>query len=445
MLLRQVQRPSSRSVAAAAWHSIPTAPLHGSSSRPQFSPPAPSRQDNAQPSNKSPSLFEKLFPYEAKQGHTQLNSIPKHPWASSQFSNEPDPSSLTVAEEFHFNHEDDDAPPGTGNGNGNGNDKSSDTLDPSSAFPLRAKAMLILSAASKNLHESDFLRLAPRGLHVEGWVGGITRVIQARDPDTLAPLGHYFVLFNSAVAAVAYRDEVERLWQLGKTYVPGAHHSKKGSERTMPVPEGLLADERGLDVAAAVKGFTLVPPSQRYHLELSTGYTREKIEDLDLGGAAFVDQLAAKAGTKHLVLVTVDGGRISVDTLRQAIEEDGLMRNLPWRVTDLENGIMPFGKSILKKHDRDAKTFEESLLDQAGRAVGKRGGNETHDEGGIVDDKKYRRYPRFIIPFTDAAEAQRFVRGWHRRQFKLRMEYEQEGKENVSWDETRTFNVSVLW
>ncbi|OTA69424.1 hypothetical protein K449DRAFT_396756 [Hypoxylon sp. EC38] len=409
MLLRQLQRPSSRSLAAAAWRLTLTAQLHGSSDyKPQLSPPAPSRQESVRPTTKSPSLFKKLFPYEAKQRHTQLNSIPpSHPWFS-QFSDEPDPSSLTA---------EDDTPPDTDTSNGN--------------------------AARERLPASR-----PRGIHVDGWIGGITRVIPARDPDTLSPLGHYFVLFNNADAAVAYRDEVERLWQLGKTYVPGAHHGK-GSERMMgmgSVPEGLVADERGLDVAAAIKGFTLVPPSQRYYLELSTRYTREKIEDLDLGGAAFVDQLAAKAGTKHLALVTVDGGRISVDTLRQAIEEDGVERNLAWRVTDLENGIMPFGKSIIKRRDRDEKTFEESLLDQVGRAVGKRRGDKTHDEeGGIVDDTKYRRYPRFIVPFADAAEAQRFVRGWHRRQFKLRMDYEEVGKENISWEETRTFNVSILW
>ncbi len=40
---------------------------------------------------------------------------------------------------------------------------------------LRAKSMLILSAASKSLRESDFLRLGMKGKHVEGWVGGILK------------------------------------------------------------------------------------------------------------------------------------------------------------------------------------------------------------------------------------------------------------------------------
>jgi hypothetical protein len=40
---------------------------------------------------------------------------------------------------------------------------------------LHAKSMLILSAASKHLLESDFLRLGARGKHLEGWVGGILK------------------------------------------------------------------------------------------------------------------------------------------------------------------------------------------------------------------------------------------------------------------------------
>ena len=41
--------------------------------------------------------------------------------------------------------------------------------------PRRPGGMLILSATSKNLMESDFMRLAVRGQHVEGWVGGLLK------------------------------------------------------------------------------------------------------------------------------------------------------------------------------------------------------------------------------------------------------------------------------
>ncbi|KAI1107483.1 hypothetical protein F4804DRAFT_161550 [Jackrogersella minutella] len=457
MLLRQLQRPSSRSVAApAAWRPILTALLRGSSRRPQSSsstpPPTPSEpqseQDEVQPTNKPPTLFEKLFPDEAKQARTQHEArTSKNPWSSPLLDQTPPATS----DENHSS--------GTPHANGCSDSKpdNSPTSPPAATPPestssdtvaLRAQSMLILTAASKQLSESDFLRLGPQGEHVEGWVGGISRVIQARDPDTLQALGHYFVLFDSAEAAAAYRGEVARLWELGKAHVPGAARHNSRSTRgvaALPLPLGLLRDRRGRDVAAAIRGFTLVPPTLRYHLELSAAHNRDAIEDLDVGGASFVDRLADAAGSRHLALVTVNGGRMSVDALRRAIEEDGRDRNLPWRVTDLENGILPFGKSILKRHDADAAGFERGLLEQAYRATGNR--YDDAGEGGEVGevDEMYRQYPRFIVPFVDNAEAQRFVRGWHRRQFTLRMNIERDDGSEVAWEEVRMLNVSVLW
>ncbi|OTB06382.1 hypothetical protein M426DRAFT_319118 [Hypoxylon sp. CI-4A] len=463
MLLRQLQRPSTRSVTATAaatiWRPTPKVLLHGSSRRRLQSSPssaAPAGDDDSkddkprQPTTTTkPSLFEKLFPDEAKQAQSQPDGkLPKNIWAS-QHPDEPEP--LPVSDEALFgsnttntnNTNEPKTEPDTENDNENDKDHNA----------LRAKSMLILDAASKHLTESDFLRLGRKGAHVEGWVSGLTRVVQARDPDTLAALGYYFLLFTSEAAAVSYRDEVERLWQLAR------EHAHYGTDRGA-VPSGLLSTADGRDVAAAIRGFTLVPPSQRHHVKLSTAASRELIEELDLGGGSFVDRVAARAGSKYLVLVTVDGGRISVDTLRRAIEEDGVRRSLPWRVTDLESGILPFGKSILKPHDRENDGFEQSLLDQVGRAIGD---NNRRREGGVEEDgleggeekaekssadDKYKQYPRFVIPFADGAEAHRFVRGWHRREFKLRMDLDEDKNQNrkqLTWDETRILNTSVLW
>ncbi|KAI1804141.1 hypothetical protein F4811DRAFT_300724 [Daldinia bambusicola] len=516
MLLRQLHRPSSRSVAAAAavawqwqWQASHTALLHNSTSRLQPQPPPPSHtppQDTPTPrdtkdqdqdkkgkgkdarpkkSKNRPSLFEQLFPDDAK---TLLNknTAPKPSWAEHLLDDPPQPPSPSpTIDEENLNQDSDN----------NDHDKKSPA-----DVPLRAKSMLILSAASKHLTESDFLRLGPQGAHVEGWVGGLSRVIQARDPDTLQALGHYFVLFDREAAAAAYCDEVERLWQLGKAHVPGAHHRKKRrtsrhptsppTPPSVPPPPGLpAADGSSQDVAADLRAFTLVPPSQRYYLDVSSGLGRVRIEELDVGGGvAFIDRLADRAGSRHLVLVAVDGGRMSVDWLRQAIEEDGRERNLPWGVTSLERGILPFGKSVLKKQmdDREQEqeqqpeqqqgegeeqeedgSFEGGLLDQAERITGKPewlegqsdgvgekgavggddgGSRAAREEGGARkedDDRKYRRYPRFIVPFVDNAEAHRFVRHWHRRHFKVRMSLA--GEKPISWDETRILNTTVLW
>ncbi|KAI6093571.1 hypothetical protein F4821DRAFT_220922 [Hypoxylon rubiginosum] len=461
MLRRLIPRPTTKLVAAAAWPSILTAQLHGSSCQLQ-SPSSgqsslrsehfDSRNDDdgvEATTKKTPSLFAQLFPDEAKQIQRQrLDGLPKSAWASQTFD-EPAPLAphAPTSNEYHLE------------GEGEGEHEQHAQYDPKTLSsrtslshngppstaenPLRAQSMLILSAASKQLLESDFVRLGRRGAHVEGWVAGIQRVVQARDPDTLSPLGHYFVLFDSDAAAAAYRDEVERLWQLARAPVPGAR--RKG-RRVVSAPEE----------GAAVRSFTLVPPSLRYHLRQAAGRNGGRLDDFDLGGASFVDQLVARVGSKYLVLVTVDGGRMSVDTLRRAVEDDGVERHLPWRVKDLQNGILPFGKSVLKKHDVDSSSrdrdreIEQNLLDQVNRAIGRKGDEgdqDARDTGTNVDstkteDRKYRQYSRFIVPFTDGPEAHRFVRKWHRRQLTLRMNL---GEDEASWEETRVFNTSVLW
>ena len=317
--------------------------------------------------------------------------------------------------------------------------------------------MLILSGASKALLASDFVRLGVKGKHVEGWVGGILKVIQARDPDTLEPKGHYFILFDSHEAAAAYKDRVEYLWQLGKAHVPGAHHARTHM-RQQPLPRGLWRTEHREDVAQLIRTFTLVPPSQRLHITQSRT-SPAKITQMYLEGG-FVDQLAARAGSKFLVLLRLDGGRLSVQTLRRAIKDDGKRRHLPWRITDLDKGILPFGKSVLKAKYRVHVPEEDFTTNTGAEEEGSN--NEIMDEKDYSEvtgqdpstlnaaqeaeesNKKYRRYPRFVIPFMDEAEAHRFVQNWHRRELKLRMGGS--GRRNdPTWEETRIINATVLW
>lgn len=43
------------------------------------------------------------------------------------------------------------------------------------SMSTRAPSVLVLSAVSKTLEESDFFRLSPKGEHIEGWTSGILR------------------------------------------------------------------------------------------------------------------------------------------------------------------------------------------------------------------------------------------------------------------------------
>ncbi|KAI1638516.1 hypothetical protein F4809DRAFT_599437 [Biscogniauxia mediterranea] len=507
MLLRQLlQQPLSRSVATAAtWRPATSAlllPLHrkitittpaaattsnssSSSNRRSYSSSPPPDKDGGDEEKNTPSLFEQLFPEEAKEQQKQSRSAidggKTSTWLSQLFQEPPPAPTL---QDLESNSQDN-------------NTISAEHEDSEGHMnaALRAKSMLILTAASKYLLESDFLRLGRKGKHVEGWVAGIIKVIQARDPDTLEPLGHYFILFDHPSAARAYKEEVERLWRLGKQHVPGAHHRKDSEKRQPLTPGAGIMTERGEDVASLIRSFTLIPPSQRYRLALGRDGDLRAAERLDQGGS-FVDQLARRAGSRFLVLLSVDGGRISVDTLRRAIEDDGAERHLPWRVRGHEDGdgaiadgvILPFGRSVVKARDQD---YEENLREQGERAGGIGSDEEgaegkgegqgedssspatAADEGGgssssssstssssssddIVHrehDRKYRRYPRFIVPFEDAAEAHRFVRSWHRREVLLRMDHDNGmgrisgiiGGLTVTWEESRIINAAVMW
>ncbi|KAI5917709.1 hypothetical protein F4810DRAFT_695256 [Camillea tinctor] len=495
MLLRQLlKQPLSRSVATAAaaaatWRP-PTCALllnRSYSSNPPFGnndnsdAGASAGNDDSSGIYKSageseeknaPSLFEQLFPEEAREQQRLLRSAEdgekNRGWISQIFEQ---PTSL---KDLETNAPDDDTTETTTAQDGNSEDEYAKT--PNS--PLRARSMLILTAASKHLLESDFMRIGHKGKHIEDWVAGIVKVIQARDIDTLEPLGHYFILFDHPSAARAYKAEFERLWLLSKQHVPGARRHKQSAKQQAAVPGSGVLTTQGEDIGSLLRAFTLVPPSQRHRLVLderrfpSAGST---VEALDRGGS-LVERLARRAGSRFLVLVSVEGGRISPDTLRRAIEDDGEDRHLAWRVRGHEDGggaiphdaILPFGSSIVKARDVDqerhlreqgeraggvgnatAATDDENVDDGSSSDSGNPGGTLVLDE----HDRKYRRYPRFIVPFEDAAEAHRFVRCWHRRQMTLRMDHD-DGHGRVSkfisglgvtWEESRIINATLMW
>ncbi|KAI0423717.1 hypothetical protein F5Y09DRAFT_326652 [Xylaria sp. FL1042] len=344
MLPRQFHRPLLQSV-TAVWRpatAFSTSSRRGDSSN--------SKEDNEgsssqAPARREPSLFEQLFPDETKGAKAkspfETDASKSKSWASQLFRNEELPR-LPVPEELRHNE---DAVAARHDG------------AKFSLPTLGAQSMLILSAASKNLLESDFLRLGVKGKHVEGWVGGFRKVVQARNPDTLEPMGRYFILFDTDAAATAYKDRITHLWRLGKEHIPGAHHSLKHTHQ-QPLPLGLARTETGEDVAQLLRSFTLVPPSQKLLVDQPTKLRASHLAELRRQGGLVDDLLRSTTGggpqqqQQVLVLVRLDGGRLTVDTLRRAVEEDGVQRNLAWRIKDLRNAILPFGKSIVKTKDR---------------------------------------------------------------------------------------------
>jgi len=493
-LQRLALRPAvvTRASPAQPWHSITitirSRSLHASTrDRLQESPGFQQRQQR---------LFEELFPKQqvkapssslgiSRPDSTSNDKSTQPKWAS-QISDELPP--LAPSEELRRLSEMPEDYDEGGHANFLGGAQQSHfspsgtTTDSNPA--LRATTMLVLNATSKQLVESDFLRIGTKGQHVPGWVNGIVRVIQGRDQATLEPLGHYFILFDRHEAAVAYAEEVHRLRDLAKRYTPGASHAGRHEQRRHGLPQGLPTDT-GEDVTTLIKSFTLVPPTMPPRLRIAERLADDRVSNLDRDGALVDDVARALGGHRHLVMVHVaDGGSMPVEMLRQAIRADGVQRNLPWRVVSLDKGIWPFGSSVLKPLDEPfrrhgtkdtttksageaAKTYDEGVgmtdnvdddgNDKSSLSFGAAGpvNSSTNDGGG--KGSKQRFYPRFLVAFSDEPEARRFIRHWHRRELSrslalspgtgpgLSSSAKRRRTKAAPWEDAWILNVSWLW
>jgi hypothetical protein len=106
------------------------------------------------------SLFEELFPDDTKK--KKVVTLPKERQAL-------DWAALSPWKPLHRETKDVFSPTGTGL-----------QYDPTTPEyhkmrERRDASVLVLSNASKNLVESDFLRLSPKGEHIEGWSSGIIK------------------------------------------------------------------------------------------------------------------------------------------------------------------------------------------------------------------------------------------------------------------------------
>ncbi|RYP81245.1 hypothetical protein DL769_002075 [Monosporascus sp. CRB-8-3] len=415
MLFRQLQRPLLRTVVASAVWPRWTVPLtsagkklHGSRNPGQNDdeqpvPDAAHPRDQQQQKPKKISLYEELFPDE-RHARRPLDDTHHSRWASQLLEEPPRVLDVPQGGIAGITADPGPDPAATTSEDAAAAAAAAASASPTPAVP-RARCMLVLSAASKNLMESDFLRLGVKGQHVEGWVSGIVKVIQARDPDTLEPLGHYYILFDSRASAAAYSGEVHRLWRLAKAQAPAAQHNRRRSRSTRNSADGVVIVDDDTDTARArLRSFTLVLPTQRRHLEQRDYHARSRefrrawLGGAAPGGASWAETLAPRCvpgGSPSIVLLSAAHGQgggggsghdagsgralLSVDALRRAIEDDGAERGLAWRVlmgdpqTGERGGIMPFGRSYVRWYDR--------LHDSPAGADGVRGVDGERDSG----------------------------------------------------------------
>jgi hypothetical protein len=261
-------------------------------------------------------------------------------------------------------------------------------------------SVLVLMNASKSLSLSDFLRLSPKGKHIDGWASGIIQgmvllfviiflylsstVIPGRGANILEPQGHYFILFSNDAAAEAYKDQILRLHKISQTYTPSSPLSR------IPPPSGFVKD--GEDIDKLLGAFTLIPSSQK-----SVSIRKLKrpfgpsVERLLTEGSHPALATRRKRGD-NLVLFSLDRGYVSSYDLRSMIGNDGKERNLHWNLRYIDN---------LTKHNGPQDVEDLGVVDE--------------EPGVDLRQKvKGRQPPTYILFFRGNQEARRFVRMWHR-------------------------------
>ncbi|KAJ4423717.1 hypothetical protein N0V82_001603 [Gnomoniopsis sp. IMI 355080] len=343
---------------------------------------------------------------------------------------------------------------------------------PEPGEPGSHSTVMILSGLSNSLVDTDFYRILPESKHIEGWAGGLVKVVQARDALSHEPVGRYFLMFHSKPAADAYKAEVLRLHALSKRLL----HSfvGKGPLASAPVdPQLFLTDAE----KAAVRSFTLCPPTAPLNINVhmwNTNLIREIAQDTNI--ADVVQALRPDVATPSKVLVTVNtipgskagaGGGLTTDELWLTLRDDGRERGAPWVLSNLKEGIRPIKMMSSAVHGKidfrseavqvplegpiydeldmlaeppPASTTSTSTTTSETNAEPLSARKVTYEAWYNQNLKKdemghktmlltpesvepvaakraepEERFNRFVVTFTQPAVSRRFVRSWHKR------------------------------
>ncbi|KAL1874536.1 hypothetical protein Daus18300_003555 [Diaporthe australafricana] len=299
--------------------------------------------------------------------------------------------------------------------------------------------VVVISGTSPSLIDTDFYRIAPEGQHVEGWAGGLLKVIQARDSISHEPLGQYYLMFHSRPSALAYVDEVRRLHGLSRKLLhapadSGRQVAKGPLDQAPTTPQPFLTNEE----KAAVRSFTLYSPNITPNISVRMWNTKLVAELAAKSTIAdILPTLRPEGSTPARVLLKLtspDGkhgegrGGLTTDELWLTLRDDGRERSAPWVLVNLSEGIMPVKPRFISEHYKITVRAEpvpvplelddQDVLDGHGgeSVVGplppKDGGEKDSLAAGV---DRSERFNRFVLTFTQPAIARRFVRCWHKR------------------------------
>lgn len=299
--------------------------------------------------------------------------------------------------------------------------------------------VVVISGTSPSLMDTDFYRIAPEGQHVEGWAGGLVKVIQARDAISFEPLGQYYLMFHSRPSALAYVNEVWRLHELSRKMLhapadSGREVAKGPLDQAPASPQPFLTDEE----RAAVRSFTLCSPHITPYISVrmwNTRLVRKLAAKSNI--ADILPTLRPEGATPARVLLKLTSpdrqhgegqGGLTADELWLTLRDDGRERSAPWVLANLSEGIMPVKPKFLSERHKKITVKAEPVPvplelgddddivddDGSGPVAGPPPPHHKDNNGDAGVDKN-ERFRRFVLTFTQPAIARRFVRCWHKR------------------------------
>lgn len=296
-------------------------------------------------------------------------------------------------------------------------------------------SVLVLRNASKNLVEEDFKRIIPQGKHLPGWnldQGDIIRVVPGRDLETGEHTDCYYLLFSSPLSAFTYQGHATRIHNIVAAHTPASVLS------AIPPPPGLKID--GMDAHAAIRSFSLIPPTQTIDLrQLNPPLPRVLEQIISCQGYPAITK--RKDRSPYEARLTFEGPQLHISAIKHVLVNSAKDRGLAWsggddlapKLTKWE----PHGKNT---HHLAFETEDSSSPEQAGIQQSK--SEATRD----ADQQKKRTAPLvYIAGFQSERAMQSFVHYWHRRP--MDVEKNQRSKQNSieATDLPPIANVEVLW
>lgn len=276
-----------------------------------------------------------------------------------------------------------------------------------------AKRVLILRGATRNLVRDDFLRIVPQGKNLEGWVADrtfIDAVVQERDLETLKRRGTYYLIFKTAAATAEYQKRAIRLSKLVNFHGTGS----RVSERVTP-PE---LDFKGEDVRSLIKLYTLTP----YGSPLRLFQPPNELPDwlAAIADSRGQPEIVKRPGRMPAeVALRFPMSRITKAELEAALSAAEKRRNLPWCGTSFSSFKCDAWRSPASLGTELRIRTKKHRSPQSSMPIN----NETHTLAAALDQpvkideqaEPENRASVFIVGLGSRAEAESFVRYWHRR------------------------------